>query len=330
MFLRWTLLVLVVLVSRSEGFFNVSSLSGESRRSNLTCLSSTRGLTFASCELCIIEFFYDGSTSNDSSLVRYHCAHQLNAFRRKSRRCSGFSNQSDLGYGLCSPLPYETFDVNVLCICATDLCNVNINYCRQSVIDNQLSLPSALPSIVPQLNQSISCSQIIRDPLDPLWKCPLAELSPFVNQTACYESFLQTVVLCEYQAHQSGELLTPKAYSMENYEYLLDGLLLELQEQQRMNFTVFVNQTKTSFFTVFALPNLENATYSIQRCFCFEQNCNQNLTLCLNNLNQTEPLSKFLFLPSNFFVIRLLLDQSNRISSAFVHFSLVLLILFNQ
>ena len=294
MFPRWSLLLLVIAVGGSECFFNVSSLTGDTRRSNLTCFSSSSELKNISCELCIIEFFYGGSTSNDSSLIRYHCAHQLNSFRRKSRRCTGFSNQTDLGYGVCSPLNYETFDVNVLCICGTDLCNENINQCRQSVVNQQSSLPSPLPSIVPQLNQSINCSQSILNTSTSYWKCPLASLSPFVNQSSCYDSFLQTLVLCEYRAYQPLHFFYPVAYSLENYEYQLDVLLGDLQQRQT-NSTVFANETDTTFFTVSTWASAENASFAIERCFCFTDDCNANLTRCLSTLNSSAPAGNSLF-----------------------------------
>ncbi|UJR10825.1 hypothetical protein I4U23_015012 [Adineta vaga] len=84
---------------------------------------------------------------------------QIQPFFSISARCEGFSEGIDIGYGMCLPLPYETFDMSILCICATNLYNENLDTCRLSVHNEIQSntAPSSLPPLLPQLKTSVSC-----------------------------------------------------------------------------------------------------------------------------------------------------------------------------
>lgn len=71
-------------------------------------------------------------------------------------RCQGFSNNSDLGYGSCTPLPFELYNTTTLCICATDFCNRDLITCQQAVA-NRSSSQTISPVLFPALTAPIRC-----------------------------------------------------------------------------------------------------------------------------------------------------------------------------
>ena len=73
-----------------------------------------------------------------------------------NRRCQGFANDSDIGFGYCEPTPFELYNSTVLCICATDYCNRDLETCRTSVMNSPMR-PPRLPQITPRLNTTIQC-----------------------------------------------------------------------------------------------------------------------------------------------------------------------------
>jgi hypothetical protein len=159
---RIYIVFIAVIVTDCQALLNIP-FSNLIRRSNLTCASNSIFYNRTGCELCIIKFFNISSSTDGRSFIRHDCVQKSNSLRRVSQRCTGFSNMIYIGYGVCSPLAYETFDVYTLCICATDFCNTNLTSCRQSVTE-QLSSntsPLLLSLIYYDLTKNINDSQTI-------------------------------------------------------------------------------------------------------------------------------------------------------------------------
>ena len=277
------ILLSLTYISGCQALLNIS-LNNATRRRNLNCATNSMSQNDTGCELCIIEFYNNGSTVEGSSLFQHECAHQSNSFRRISQRCNGFSNITDIGYGICSPLSYETFDIHILCICATDFCNINLTNCRQSVtqqLESSTGPPALLPTVYYDLTKTISCSQATISSSGSFILCS-TENSPFIDMTLCQEYFSDTTVLCEYSFNGLNASVSLRGWSIENFRYELDDVINQIQQQKLLsNSSTYYNDTSTTFYVSIELFDSENRTYIRERCFCTTDNCNANLTLCL-------------------------------------------------
>lgn len=101
---------------------------------------------------------YQGRFNGSSYLHRsYLSLNVTNALRSISKtRCQGFSNDSDIGFGQCTPLPFELHTMTKLCICQTDGCNRNFSTCQSSVTTNQVR-PAAPSRMIPRPINKIEC-----------------------------------------------------------------------------------------------------------------------------------------------------------------------------
>jgi hypothetical protein len=153
MLTRIIILFVVVIITGSQA-----------RQFGLTCATNSMLYNRTECELCIIEVFNNNSTTDGSSVIQHGCVRKSNLFRRASQRCTGFSNATDTHYGVCSPSPYKTFNVYILCICATDFCNAKLITCQQSItqqLSSNTSHPSLLSSIYDNFTKTMNYSETI-------------------------------------------------------------------------------------------------------------------------------------------------------------------------
>ncbi|CAF3631193.1 unnamed protein product [Rotaria sp. Silwood1] len=175
---------MLLLIGSNEGLFNgdISTVSNRTlNRLNLTCFYDDS--LVANSEYCVYQFFSNGS----SLRTLYDYMRVTNIYKTIAQRCTGFSNTIDVGFGFCSPLEFELFDISILCICATDMCNKNFTSCQSSVT-NQLqinSAPSVLSSMVPELNTPISCYDS-SDSLNTSFYCANVA-SPYIDIQKCNE-----------------------------------------------------------------------------------------------------------------------------------------------
>ncbi|CAF1425874.1 unnamed protein product [Adineta ricciae] len=209
-----------------------------------------------------------------------------NTYKSFAERCNGFSNQTDIGYGNCSPLSYETFNTSILCICATNLCNHDLDSCRFSV-QNQTqsnSAPVSLPALLPRLQTSISCVNSLfsqTDTVNTTYYCANSH-SPYINLTACIEYYRANTVLCVLILQGNGTL----AVGLSEDEYRLI-LLANIQNihyfDQYSGVSVAYNQSSSYFYVIYKqIIDSSNETYIQQVCFCAQDNCTSNMTSCLN------------------------------------------------
>jgi hypothetical protein len=276
------LLFATFAIGSCQALFNITLNDPTTRRSNLTCWAGANETKSDRCELCLIEFFNDGSIGADSSIFRYHCVHKSNGFRRVSARCHGFDNHTDIGYGICTPLPYETFDIHSLCICASHECNNNFTSCRESVDGHRRrdeGPPPPLPLIYRQLEDNVNCSFLDNEPKAnvSMESCAL-DSSPFIDVDRCRSYFSETIVLCQHQSVTPGNDSLSTALSIDNYEQVLDDVLDGIERLQQRMAPVVYNRTQQTFYI--ALP-LESNTVFYQRCYCTVDQCNFNISSCL-------------------------------------------------
>lgn len=288
------LLLLLISINQSRSFFNNPPLRLDSitNRRNLTCASDFSAADpFTNCDYCVIEFFNNGTDS-----VTYRdCIYIANSYRLLTQRCSGFTNSSDIGYGLCSKLPFEYHDIDLLCICPTDLCNSNFTTCKQSVDANR-NLPM-IPSPVPVLSSQTSAIQCQDTPIGSLnstYYCQ-RDSTPYADMNGCLDYVRNHTVMCMYTESDNGNFLTLVALPDEDYEYVLLDQINQMQKRQvQSNYKQFYNETEGSFYIYGEeiLSNWDNFTMIYNKCFCKSANCNINLIACLRSISITNQLSK--------------------------------------
>ncbi|CAF0898185.1 unnamed protein product [Rotaria sordida] len=272
---------MLLLIGSSEGFFNgnISTVSNKTlNRLNLTCFYNDNLVT--NCEYCVYQFFSNGSSSR--SLYDYTTV--TNIYKSIAKRCTGFSNITDIGFGFCSPLQFELFDISILCICATNMCNMDFPSCQSSV-NNQLktnSAPPLLSSMIPELNRSISCYDSSNS-LNTTSYC-FNFASPYIDIEKCNEYTINNTLVCMYQMSTDGPFLS--ALTRDTYKYYLSGALSRVyQFNQESSITLSYNETSSSFYINYLFLYRDgNNTISLnmERCFCTENYCNYNLTTCLS------------------------------------------------
>jgi hypothetical protein len=288
------LVLFLVVINPCESFFQNPPLQLNSITNlrNLTCASDFGGTDLPiNCDYCVYEFFNNGT----DSIISYDCIYLTNSYRLVTQRCSGFTNNSDIGYGLCTQLPFEYFDIDLLCICATDLCNENFTTCKQSV-DSNPNLP-ALPSPVRVLNadsSGITCQDTPLGLLNSTYYC-VRDSTPYINMSQCEEYVKHHTVVCMYLESDYGSYLTLVALPDEDYEYVLTE---QIQLMQRMkvksNVKQYYNETVGSFYVRWEeiLKDMDNYTMIYNRCYCMTDNCNVNLTECLHLYVNTDKTNK--------------------------------------
>jgi len=252
-------------------------------RRNLTCASDFSDIDlYTNCEYCVYEFFNNGTDST----ISHDCIYITNTYRLVTQRCTGFTNTSDIGYGLCSTLPFEYFDIDLLCICATDLCNENFTTCKQSV-DSNRNLP-VLPTPIPLLtaeSSAISCHDTTLGILNSTYYC-IRDSTPYINMTQCEEYVQNHTVLRMYLESDNGNYLTLVALPDEDYEYVLaDQIHLMQRMAIKLNVKQYYNETKDAFYVQWneILEHMDNYTMIYNKCYCLTNDCNINLTACLQS-----------------------------------------------
>jgi hypothetical protein len=285
------LFTLLIRINLSQSFFKNSpfQLNTITDRLNLTCASDFGSTDlFTNCEYCVYELITNGTDST----ISHDCIYITNSYRLLTQRCSGFSDTSDTGYGLCSQLPFEYYDINLLCICATDFCNENFTTCKQSV-DSNPKLP-ILPSPIPLLTAKssvITCQDTPLGVLNSTYYC-VRDTTPYIDMNQCEEYVRNHTVLCMYLESDNGSYLTVVAVPDEDYEYVL-AEQIQLMERMavRSNVQQYYNETTEAFYLQWKeqLANMVddimiNETMIYNKCYCLTNHCNVNLTTCLQSI----------------------------------------------
>ena len=198
------------------------------------------------------------------------------------RNCSGFSPSTPIGYGYCSPWPYQA-GVNLtsyICICNTNTCNYNTSTCETSVdaIRQQGAAPAQPPAIAPVLNSTISCADYSLP--TTYGNCNFRNYTPGFNDSACRDYYASQSVMCAVS--YSSFFSWSTAYSIRETDRDMDYMVL-----WRMNNASFGNtstnlifETNTSFLMAITFSNFQ---YCI--CYCTTNMCNINISTCTAGMN---------------------------------------------
>ena len=278
------ILFIFSFVSICEGFFtiDVSKVNNLTiSRSNLNC-SYNNDFNSSNCEYCVYQFFSNGSFSN----INKDCITVTNSYKDISGQCDGFSDQRDIGYGVCPSTSFDMSDVSILCICGTNMCNTDLTTCRSSV-DYQIetkTVPAVLPSIIPPLSKSISCVDTFYSAENNTFNISdycASYPSPFINITLCNQYVLQNTVLCLYLNYYGSPRTL--AVTKDTYRGYLSQTIGSIYGFKQYSEVIsFFNESSSFFYVKWNITaSSDNSTYSLEQCYCVEDGCNQNLSTCL-------------------------------------------------
>ena len=217
------------------------------------------------------------------------------AFKRYiSARCSAGQFRpsiTPIGHASCSGRSYEPY-TEKLCICSTDNCNSNYSACVASVQATQATPPPNLPEYAPELSSSTSCQLGSRgstylDIVNPNTSATLE--MPFFktnrSEALAYASNHAVACYLFFNA-KTGDWLQ-HALMYENY----DDYLYPMLSTMYAGIGNIYAETSTSVASQFGEPYHINITYSndtgnyFKMCVCTTNNCNRNLSTCVNGLN---------------------------------------------
>ncbi|CAF4007216.1 unnamed protein product, partial [Adineta steineri] len=95
--------LILFFVITCEGFMNIDQFmitNQTKNRLSLTCQYNDYDNVYnvTNCEYCVYQSFSNGSVSS----INYDCIQITNTYKSISERCQGFSDKTDVGYGICS------------------------------------------------------------------------------------------------------------------------------------------------------------------------------------------------------------------------------------
>jgi hypothetical protein len=238
---------------------------------SLTCHVNDNDQTFTDYHLCVIRV-YNARSSSDNKLVLRNGIWYTNVFRRAIalQNCTDFSNTTDIGIGVCQPMPYENVDNMTLCICATSNCNLDLQTCRTSVDGN--AARERLPDLIDTLSNRMSCHELS----DPVFTCSQpSQYASFVNSGACKMHVVQYGVLCSII--DKDKSIEREILIETNYQLFLTMQLHQYKIQQQTSIDTVSNETDTNIYTAYNLLN----TSRVQQCLCTQTSyCNNDVIAC--------------------------------------------------
>ncbi|CAF3523543.1 unnamed protein product [Adineta steineri] len=271
------LVAFINIPKNTYSFFTLPLLEIIEPSGNLVCYLNSMESSNNDFQLCAIRVYIpanDSIVSND--VIIQNGMWFTNIFRRFiiTRNCSGFTESSDIGMSICNPMPYENARKMILCICATDNCNQNLETCQFSNIE--YSNPISLQRSLPILTVPIECNQT-------------SEISE-----ACFENALINMRNCDiYMKNHSvlcgigvdHHVIMQKLFIEENYEIYFDQHLYALKPIIHANPTNRQKETDTYIYYMFY--NVTDVT--IEQCACIQSPyCNNNISMCAPYSVQTE------------------------------------------
>jgi hypothetical protein len=328
----------ILFLSATDGFFlssptdvpliPVQCYTGEYVKIDNMFAPSRSGVRLANHrQIRVCAFREDTGTWNGSNYL--HRTYMANAtadsFSHMARtRCQGFSNNSDLGFGSCRPLPFELYNTTTLCICATDFCNRDLITCQQAVA-NRTSSQIVSPALFPVLTSPIRCydntivatyfnvyvqrnvSYVCVNPNPVGWY-----LTPIptrlIDQTMCEDYAKANAVLCgvgelvtQYYYSSGfgiGNLFWPSPrkirYTAEDYTHgivaaFTDATLYYVDSNDGNGFSVTTGFFESSTSVVIR-RNVYDAVGNLLHvrslfCFCTTDDCNSDFETCAAGIN---------------------------------------------
>jgi hypothetical protein len=286
---------IALLIPQASGAFFTGSISTGVLSGGVSCIeyvASTGVVLTVVDNYCVIEVTQVGSNLNVTftdhsffSVINFHTALMA------QRGCSGPSaSNMPLGIWSCPPRPYtqQTGATSQVCVCATNLCNLNLNLCQSSLALTNVSVPSLLANILPSLTTTVSCYDSRLPTYTNCFSYSVASGNAnYFNMSACNDFYATNSVIC-FSCYDPV-INTPLSYALSVYEadYLLDYFIVQPVYQNTTNnagMQYCLYQSATS--VLLALPfTFHNINHYYCFCFCTTSQCNLNITTCAAGFN---------------------------------------------
>ena len=267
------IVVSIMIPQNAQSLFTTPVLSIINSTGNLTCYLDSIN-TDDRFHLCAIRSYtvFNDSGASQEAIVRNGISF-TNMFSQliRTRNCTGFSDTRDTGSGTCATMPYEIAQTMTLCICATDMCNNNLELCKKSNSGNGSG--TVLPkNIIDDLTEVIECANASGN----TFTCsPSAEGASFINQSACAAYVQDHSTLCAIDVNDI-ELSSQEALIAESYQSFLTDRLRNLQFLIMNNQSYTINETNTTIYITFG-----DDRGTSQECICAQNLfCNYNISTC--------------------------------------------------
>ena len=281
------LFVILLTLGKGQAFFLVPSANNSLGNAsvNVSCFffQLNSNYSYPNYRYCMLTVDADFINGTHFTWWEYMGWSYINPARQwlSKRNCSGFSANTPIGYGYCSPWPYQT-GVNLtsyVCICNTNGCNVNTSTCETSVdaIRQQGAAPAQPSAIAPPLNSSLSCAD---GSLPTTFSyCNGYNYSLDFNASACRDYYASQTVMCG--ASYLFGFSWSYALSIREADRYLDGWFpLVGTNGSSGNNSVLFFETNTSTLVVLSFLNTR---YCV--CYCITNMCNLNISTCTAGIN---------------------------------------------
>jgi hypothetical protein len=196
----------------------------------------------------------------------------------KTRNCSDFADNNDIGSSTCDLMPYENADTMTLCVCAESHCNPDLETCLNSI--GTVQIAPQLPTIMSNVTTIIECANASASD----FTCSISsDYIAIINASACEDYVTTHSVLCAIET-DNLEQSTQQALIEENYQNYLTGRLHQFKVLRQRTTTDTPVQTDTSIYMTYNVSNVMN-----EECSCTQNSfCNYNISTCTENIGQTE------------------------------------------
>ena len=250
-------------------------------------------------DYCVVieETFGTGSSSYNKTTGA--SIFYFNEYRYMAIDRCGFSPTSDIGYGNCTPRPYETATTIELCICATMNCSISMAICRASVDQMRASSspPPLLPVITPRFTNRITCHDNTSilfpgfpSPYPPSMNfgCTQSGIRTAVNFSRCHSYAISNSVVCLYY-------YLPMYYYQPPITLILkmplfdDTYIIHLHRYFRHVLVNYSSSAEGSTNLVWTTPvPFWPLNFTEVQCFCTTNNCLTDFATCSNGLNVSQ------------------------------------------
>jgi hypothetical protein len=174
-------------------------------------------------------------------------------------------------------------------------------------VDTNPNIPP-LPLLVPVLTSAISCEDTPLGLYNSTYYC-VRDSTPYIDINQCEEYVKNHTVLCMYLESDNGSYLTLVALPDEDYEYVLADQIQKMEDMSvKSNVQQYYNETISTFYIqwIEILENTDNYTLTSNRCYCRTNNCNINLTTCLQSTIKFNTANKSIFIFETYNILMLM------------------------
>ncbi|CAF3316027.1 unnamed protein product [Rotaria sp. Silwood2] len=263
------IIYVLIFIPHTVNTFFLQNVTNINAPHSLGCQLNNNQLPPRGLELCAIRVYSGLNGSQEISFTLYDGLRYMNTFRRIiEKNCNNTVNISQAGTGAWScgvRLPFESYTVMQICVCASEDCNTNFDTCRNSTMNT--TNMSSLMNFMPNLTSIIQCD-------DTLNASNICTEHPFINVSLCQDYVRNASVLCAITINNSTT--TQQSLIYENYEIYLSEKVYQARSIPSNASNNTFNETATNVYYKYT----DSTALPIEECVCTNSFCNQNITIC--------------------------------------------------